>query len=162
LEVQIEPIDVDEIIRGATFTIESTLNNTHVQIVRDIASDIPVLNTDRDKLRQIILNLLDNAVKFTERGEIKISAARQNGALKLVVSDTGIGIPQQDLSQVFEEFHQGGSSTSKKYRGTGLGLAIVKRLVVLLGGHIDVFSQVGAGSTFTVILPFDYKERTAA
>jgi signal transduction histidine kinase len=104
---------------------------------------------------------LANAVKFTERGEIKIAAASHNGALKLQVSDTGIGIPKEALTQVFEEFHRGGSATAKKYLGTGLGLAIVKRLVALLGGDIDVSSEVNVGSTFTIMLPFDYKERTA-
>ena len=114
------------------------------------------LNTDREKLRQIILNLLDNAVKFTERGEIKISASQQNGSLKLVVSDTGIGIEKEDLNKIFEEFHRGDSSSTKKYRGTGLGLAIVKKFVNLLGGEVAVESEVGKGSVFTVTLPLDY------
>jgi two-component system sensor histidine kinase ChiS len=111
------------------------------------------LNTDREKLRQIILNLLGNAAKFTERGEIKISAFQQNGSLKLVVSDTGIGIEKKDLDQIFEKFHQGDLSSNKKYRGTGLGLAIVKRFVTLLGGEVNVESEVGKGSVFTVMLP---------
>ena len=114
-----------------------------------------------DKLRQIILNLLDNAAKFTERGEIRISAARQNGWLKLNVSDTGIGIPEQELSGIFEEFHRVGSANGKKYRGTGLGLAIVRRLVALLEGSIEVSSKVGEGSSFTVILPADYKSKAS-
>ena len=162
LEVRIEPVELEEIIRSAISTVESTLNKNHVQVIRHVASDLPLLNTDRDKVGQIVLNLLDNAVKFTECGEIKISAAQQNGALKLEVADTGIGIRKEDLNQVFEEFQRGGSSTIKKYRGTGLGLAIVKRLVDLLGGTIDVSSKVGEGSTFTVTLPLDYKARTAA
>ena len=161
LEVRIEAVELEEIIRSAVTTIESTLNRNHVQLIRNIAPDLPALNTDRDKLRQIVLNLLDNAVKFTERGEIKISASHQNGALRLEVSDTGIGIRKEDLNQVFEEFRRGGSSTAKKYRGTGLGLAIVKRLVGLLDGSIDVSSEVNVGSTFTVTLPLDYKSRTA-
>ena len=117
--------------------------------------DIPALNTDREKLRQIILNLLDNAVKFTERGEIKIAASQQNGSLKLVVSDTGIGIQKEELNKIFEEFHRGDSSSTKNYRGTGLGLAIVKKFVNLLGGEVAVESEVGKGSVFTVTLPLD-------
>jgi signal transduction histidine kinase len=162
LEVRIEPVELEEIIRSAISTVESTLNKNRVRVIRNIAPDLAVLNTDRDKFRQIILNLLDNAAKFTECGEIKISAAPQNGGLKLEVADTGIGIRKEDLNQVFEEFQRGGSSTIKKYRGTGLGLAIVKRLVDLLGGTIDVSSKVGEGSTFTVTLPLDHKARTAA
>ena len=161
LEVRIESVELEEIIRSAISTIESTLNRNHVQLIRNIAPDLPVLNTDRDKLRQIVLNLLDNAAKFTERGQVKISASQQKGALKLEVSDTGIGIRKEDLNRVFEEFHRGGS-TAKKFRGTGLGLAIVRRLVGLLGGSIEVSSEVNVGSTFTLTLPLDYKTKTAA
>jgi signal transduction histidine kinase len=121
-----------------------------------------MLHTDSEKVRQIMLNLLDNAVKFTDRGEIKIAASQENGALKLVVSDTGIGIEKGDLDQIFEEFHRGDSSASKKYRGTGLGLAIVKKFVNLLGGEVGVESEVGKGSVFTVMLPMDHKESAAA
>jgi signal transduction histidine kinase len=159
MEVHLEPVRVDEVIDGAVSTIEPTLNNDSVRLIREIAPDIPVLNTDREKLRQIIVNLLGNAAKFTELGEIKISAFRQNRSLKLVISDTGIGIEKEDLNQVFEEFYRGGLSSTKKYRGTGLGLAIVKKFVNLLGGEIGVESEVGKGSTFTVVLPFDYRER---
>jgi signal transduction histidine kinase len=158
MEFHMEPVRVDEIIDGAASTIEPILNNDSVRLIREIAPDIPVLNTDREKLRQIILNLLDNAVKFTERGEIKISASEQNGSLKLVVSDTGIGIEKEDLNQIFEEFHRGDLSSTKKYRGTGLGLAITKKFVNLLGGNIDVESEVGKGSSFTVMLPLDYRD----
>jgi signal transduction histidine kinase len=155
MEVRLEPVRVEEVIHGAALTIESILNSGSVRLIREIASGIPALNTDREKLRQIILNLLGNAVKFTERGEIRISACQQNGSLKLVVSDTGIGIEKKDLDQIFEKFHQGDLSSSKKYRGTGLGLAIIKKFVNLLGGEVKVESEVGKGSTFTVMLPLD-------
>jgi two-component system, NtrC family, sensor kinase len=158
MEVRVEPVYVSEVIHGAISTIEPSLNGGGVRIIREIAPGIPALNTDREKLRQIILNLLDNAVKFTERGEIRISAWQQNGSLTLVVSDTGIGIEKKDLDQIFEKFHQGDLSSSKKYRGTGLGLAIVKNFVNLLGGEITVESEVGKGSVFTVTLPMDYHE----
>jgi len=111
-----------------------------VRLVREIAPAIPDLSTDPGKLSQIILNLLENAVKFTEHGEIKIIASQQNGSLQLIVSDTGIGIGKEDLNKIFEEFYQGDLSTTKKYRGTGLGLAIVKRFVSLLVGRLT--SQV--------------------
>jgi len=161
LEVRIEAVDLEEIIRGAISAIESTSTSNHVRVILHVAPNLPVLKTDRDKLRQIVLNLLDNAAKFTERGEIKISASQANETLKLEVSDTGIGIRKEDLNRVFEEFHRGGS-TAKKFRGTGLGLAIVKRLVGLLGGSIEVSSEVNVGSTFTLTLPLDYKAKTAA
>jgi signal transduction histidine kinase len=155
MEVRVERVRVEEIIQGAASTIETILHDNSIKLIREIAPEIPTLNTDREKLRQIILNLLDNAVKFTERGEIKITASQQNGSLKLVVSDTGIGIGRGDLTRIFEEFHRGDASSAKKYRGTGLGLAIVKQFVQLLGGKIAVESEVGKGSRFTVTLPFD-------
>jgi signal transduction histidine kinase/HAMP domain-containing protein len=156
MEVHVEPVKVNEVIQGAISTIESILNGGSVRIIREIAPDLPALNTDREKLGQILLNLLDNAVKFTDRGEIKVAASQQNGSLKLVVSDTGIGIEKEELKQIFEEFHRGHSSSIKKYRGTGLGLAIAKKFVTLLRGDISVQSEVGKGSVFTVTLPLDY------
>jgi signal transduction histidine kinase len=161
MEVRVERVRVEEIIQGAASTIETILRDNSIKLIREIAPEIPTLNTDREKLRQIILNLLDNAVKFTERGEIKISASQQNGSLKLVVSDTGIGIEKGDLTRIFEEFHRGDGSSAKKYRGTGLGLAIVKKFVQLLGGEIDVESEAGKGSTFTVTLPLDSGARAS-
>jgi signal transduction histidine kinase len=155
MEVRVEPVRIQEVIHGAASTIESMLNVDRVRLIREIAPDIPALYTDREKLRHIILNLLGNAVKFTERGEIRISACQQNGSLNLAVSDTGIGIEKKDLDQIFEKFHQGDLSSSKKYRGTGLGLAIVKKFVNLLGGDVAVESEVGKGSVFTVTLPLD-------
>jgi signal transduction histidine kinase len=155
MEMHVEPIGVYEVIQAAISSIEPILNGGSVRIIREIASDLPTVNTDREKLRQIVLNLLDNAAKFTERGEIKVMASQQNGALQLTVSDTGIGIEKEELKQIFEEFHRGHSSNIKKYRGTGLGLAIAKKLVTLLGGDISVQSGVGKGSVFTVTLPLD-------
>jgi len=158
VEVTMERVEVEGIIRDVAATVEPMVNNGHVHIIREVAADIPVLNTDREKLRQIVLNLLDNAVKFTHRGEIKVSAAQQNGALKLAVSDTGIGIAKEDMPRLFEEFYRGRSAT----RGSGLGLTIVKKFVTLLGGEVTVESELGKGSVFTVTLPLERKEQTAA
>jgi signal transduction histidine kinase len=161
LEVHVEPVDLEKIIGGAVLAVGPTASRNHVKVIRHVAPDLPVLNTDRDKIAQIMLNLLDNATKFTERGEIRVIAARHNGSLKLVVSDTGIGIPEQDLNLIFEEFHRARPANGKKYPGTGLGLAIVKKLVDLLGGSIEVSSEVNVGSTFTVTLPLDHSKTAA-
>ncbi len=152
VELRVEPVKIDEIIHGAASIIEPSLNGGSIRLTRDIAPGLPAINTDREKLRQIILNLLDNAAKFTERGEIGIFASQENGSLKLVVSDTGIGIRREELEEIFEEFYRGDLSTAQRFRGTGLGLAIVKRFVGVLGGEIAVESEVGKGSVFTVTL----------
>lgn len=153
MEIQIEAVKIDDLVQEAAATVEPMLNGNSVRIVRDLPSDIAPVYTDREKLRQILLNLLGNAVKFTDRGEIKVSACQQNGDFKLAVADSGIGIAKADFTRIFEEFDRGRLSSDGSYRGTGLGLAIVKRLVDVLGGSIAVDSEVGKGSTFTVTLP---------
>lgn len=158
MEVYVESFKVEEVIQLTMATVEPMLKDGRVRLVRDITPDIPQLNTDREKLKQIILNLLSNAAKFTEQGEIKVSASRQNGSLKLAVSDTGIGMKKEALDHIFDEFRQAEKSTASKYGGTGLGLAIVKRLVNLLGGEIGVESEIGKGTKFTISLPINCKE----
>jgi PAS domain S-box-containing protein len=116
-------------------------------------SSMPQLETDEKKLRQILLNLLANAVKFTERGRVSIDCRRDRDMVRVVVEDTGVGIPPEHLDEIFHEFHQVDPSIHKQYGGTGLGLAIVRRLAELLKGTIDVTSTVGTGSTFTLVIP---------
>jgi len=157
MDVQVEAIDLADVVQLAISTIESSSQKNGIRVISEIAPDLPVLNNDREKLKQILFNLLENAVKFTEQGEIKISASRQNCSLKLAVSDTGIGIPDEDFDRIFLEFYRGRPSIAKKFRGTGLGLSIVKKLVDFLGGNIEVSSEVNVGSTFTIVLPLDYK-----
>ncbi|MBI2999988.1 MAG: sensor histidine kinase [Deltaproteobacteria bacterium] len=153
MEVLPESFRLDEIIEKAASTVEPMLKDGSVRLVSEIALDLPPINTDREKFEQILLNLLSNAAKFTERGEIKISAWQENGFLKVAVSDTGIGMEREALQYIFEEFRRVDMAGTRKYSGTGLGLAIVKRLVTLLGGELSVESEMGKGSTFTVKLP---------
>jgi len=157
MEVFVQSFKIDEIVQVATSTVEPMLKSGRVKLVKEIAPDLPPLNTDRDKLKQVVLNLLSNAAKFTEKGEIKVSASRENESMKLIVSDTGIGMKREALDYIFEEFRQVDMSTTRKYGGTGLGLAIVKKLVNLLGGDISVESEVGKGSKFTITLPINVK-----
>ena len=157
MEVFSESFRLDEVIHMVASTVEPMLKDGRVRLVKEIAPDIPQLNTDRQKLKQIVLNLLSNAVKFTEQGEIRISASRENSSFKLAVADTGIGMKKEALDHIFEEFRQAEKSTASQYGGTGLGLAIVKRLANLLGGDIGVESEVGKGSKFTITLPINLK-----
>lgn len=157
MEVFSESFRLDEVIHMVASTVEPMLKDGRVRLVKEIAPDIPQLNTDRQKLKQIVLNLLSNAAKFTEQGEIRISASRENSSFKLAVADTGIGMKKEALDHIFEEFRQAENSTASQYGGTGLGLAIVKRLANLLGGDIGVESEVGKGSKFTITLPINLK-----
>ncbi len=158
MEAFAETFKLDEVIRVATTTVEPLLRNGNVKLVTEIAPDIPPMRTDRDKLKQCVLNLLGNAVKFTEKGEIKVAARRDDGLLKLTVSDTGIGMSEEALKYIFDEFRQADMSSTRKYGGTGLGLAIVKKFISLMGGDIVVESTVGKGSKFTITLPMELKQ----
>jgi signal transduction histidine kinase len=153
MEVYVETFKVEEVVRVATATVEPMLRNGHVRLTTEIAPDLPPIKTDREKLKQVVLNLLSNSAKFTEKGEIKVAAWNDNGSMKLAVADTGIGMTKDALSYIFEEFRQVDMSTTRRYGGTGLGLAIVKRLISLLGGNISVESEEGKGTRFTVTLP---------
>lgn len=157
-EIHPGPVKIDELVQSAVTTVEPMLNKEQVRLVCDVPADIALLYTDGEKLRQIVLNLLGNAAKFTESGEIKISVCQVNGGFRLAVADTGIGIDTEDLTRIFEEFDRGRLSGNGHYHGTGLGLAIVRRLVDLLGGLVAVESEVGRGSTFTVTLPNKQEE----
>jgi signal transduction histidine kinase len=121
----------------------------------DYPSDFPVVQTDSEKLKQILQNLINNAIKFTEKGNVTISARHipEAKAVEFKVADTGIGIPKEALPAIFEKFRQADSSETRLYGGVGLGLYIVKRFTELLGGKVEVESEEGKGSTFTVKIP---------
>lgn len=143
-------------------TVEPMLKREHVRLVQEVEGDLPPLYTDPDKVRQIVTNLLANAVKFTKAGTIHVVAGARNGVLVITVADTGIGIPAEALPYIFEEFRQVDGTTTREYGGTGLGLAISRRLARLMGGDITVQSTVGVGSTFTVTLPQRHASIAAA
>lgn len=125
----------------------------NIDFVVELAENVPPkLMGDEERIAQILINLVSNAIKFTELGEVKLQATWDNG-LCLKVSDTGIGIPPHALQYIFEEFRQVDGSTSRKYGGTGLGLSIVRKLAEAMGGSVNVESTVGEGTHFTVSLP---------
>ncbi|HEY1269706.1 MAG TPA: GAF domain-containing protein [Candidatus Binatia bacterium] len=162
MEVYAENFRVEDIIRVATSTVEPLLKDGRVRLVTEIAPEMPTLFTDKEKLKQSMLNLLSNAAKFTEKGEIKVSAWSENGSLKVVVADTGIGMTPEALKVIFDEFRQADMSTTRKYGGTGLGLALVKKFAQLMGGDIAAESEAGKGSKFIMTLPIAYKPQETA
>ncbi|MBI4204362.1 MAG: HAMP domain-containing protein [Betaproteobacteria bacterium] len=162
MEVYAAPFQLDALIAEAFASIEPNLKDDRVQLTAQVDPDMPALITDREKVKEIVLNLLSNAANFTEQGAITISAAHADGVLKLAVSDTGIGIRPEGLECIFDEFRQIDMPSARRHGGTGLGLAIVKKLVTLLGGEITVQSEVGRGTRFSVSLPVVWQTKSVS
>jgi len=149
----LEPVILPPLIQSVASTAQSLIKDKPVTLILDIDPELPVLSLDKTRIRQVLLNLLSNAAKFTERGTITLRAARVADAVKIDVIDTGVGIPVEAQERVFAEFQQVDHALNRTYAGTGLGLPISKRLVELHGGTLTLLSTPGVGSTFTVSLP---------
>lgn len=133
----------------------------NVVLEKQVAEDLSIIFSDQDKIRQIVLNLLSNAAKFTPAGRIVLSACQDGETnLRISISDTGIGISQEALPRIFKEFQQADIGTTRQYGGTGLGLSISRNLARLLGGDLSVESELGKGSTFTLTIPMQYRSKT--
>ena len=154
-EVALAPL-LDHCMR----TVEPLLDE-QVVLGLQAVDDLPPMRVDEEKLRQIVINLLSNAAKFTARGRIDVQARVDAGQVEIAVADTGIGIPADKLEAVFEEFEQVDASSTRAHGGTGLGLAIARRLARLMGGELRAQAVLGAGSTFTLSLPLRYGSEAA-
>ena len=157
MDLSFEEVDLEDIIRGVMSTASGLVRDKPIELVTDIPDELPSVHADNMRVRQILLNLVSNAAKFTEKGQIGISAsvlkrAEQNEIL-IAVFDTGAGIAPEDHEKLFERFSQVDASATRKAGGTGLGLAITRHLVELHGGRIWVESAPGEGSTFLFTLP---------
>ena len=157
MEAFAEDFDVDTLLEDVAGTVQPLADKNGNTLVLEHGKQLGSAHQDLTKIRQTLFNLLSNAAKFTHAGNITLSAERvQDGNsdwLRFTVSDTGIGIPQDKIDHVFEEFSQADESTTRDYGGTGLGLAISRRFCRMLGGDLTVKSRPGEGSTFTVLLP---------
>jgi signal transduction histidine kinase/CheY-like chemotaxis protein len=153
MELYTEPVQVAELIQGVLATTAGLTKDKPIELHQELAPHLPPVAADRTRLRQILLNLLSNAAKFTASGAITVRAQHTGEHLVLSVSDTGIGIAPEHLVTIFEEFRQLEGSANRRYEGTGLGLAICRRLVELHGGQLWVESTLGVGSTFAFSLP---------
>jgi signal transduction histidine kinase len=141
---------VVETVRSAT---ESLAQNKKLILKTEVAKSLPIGLGDEQRLTQVLLNLVGNAIKFTDAGEVRVSATSANGHFAVSVVDTGPGIPEEHQARIFEQFHQVDGSNTKAKGGTGLGLAIAKQIVEMHGGRIWVESTIGQGSTFYMELP---------
>ncbi len=155
MPVHVEPVKLGEVLAELSETIEPMMTPKNLELIIDIDPALPVVETDRTKVKQIVLNLLSNAVKFTHQGHIAVRArpAADDTGVMIDVEDTGIGIREEDLPKIFEDFRQVDQSSTREYGGTGLGLSITKKLLHLLGGTIRVHSVPEGGSTFSIWLP---------
>ncbi len=160
VETVIETVDVAALVDESIATVREYLKGKQVEIYAQIEPEVTNVSTDALKLRQIVLNLLSNAAKFTDAGEIAVEVKRDGKYVVLRVEDTGAGIAAEHLPHIFEKFRQLDGSPTRKVGGTGLGLAIVRELCRVLGGSVEVSSTVGRGSVFTVKLPAGFAPST--
>ncbi len=157
VELEIESFRTENLIDDVVVMLEPEIAASGNEFIVDIDDSLGEMRSDRTKLRQILSNLLNNAGKFTDNGTVRIAASREERANKtwyrFEVEDTGIGLAEEKLPRLFEAFTQEDESTTRKYGGTGLGLAICKNYCEMLGGSIEVKSELGEGTTFTIAIP---------
>ncbi|MFA9370232.1 MAG: response regulator [Labilibaculum antarcticum] len=153
MDVYPRQIQLNPILKLLKENIQPLANQKGITLDVNYSKDLPYFDSDEVRLSQILTNLVSNAVKFTEKGKVVISAFHDKEQIKIEVKDTGIGISNKNLERIFDEFRQIDGSSSRQYEGTGLGLAIVNKLVKILGGKISVKSELDKGSCFTLTLP---------
>ena len=153
LPLEMQEVNFAEVVEEAIFSVQETLDAKGIRLERMLQDGLPKVVTDLGKANQIVFLLLENAVKFTERGEILISASVEKDTLHCSIADTGIGICPDDQQLIFDEFFQVDEFSSHRYRGAGLGLTLVRDLLVLLDGECVVESEPGRGTTVTFSIP---------
>ena len=158
VEIRPEPVSIERLANNLRQVFQPVAADKNLDFVVEIAAEGPAaIETDVQRLEQVLKNLLSNAFKFTEAGQVKLAIRPDGkGQVSLSVTDTGIGISEEQQRSVFEAFHQADATISRKYGGTGLGLSISRELIRLLGGTIRLASRPGQGSTFTVLIPESY------
>ncbi len=158
LEVRKTEFDLVESTNKVVGLIRPLAENKKLPLLALVPENTGMIKSDKRRVEQIMLNLLNNAVKFTEKGFVRLTVERDEASVKISVADTGIGIPQSEIHNLFRPFKQLDAGLARLHEGTGLGLAICRRLTDLLGGHISVTSEFGKGSVFTVTLPLCEQE----
>ena len=169
LELESIPFDLPKVVHATATLLAVRAREKHLELTVDVPPDVPqMVRGDPTRVRQVLMNLIGNAIKFTEEGEVDVSASvtQRDGdeaAVQFRVRDTGIGISEEQLGSIFKEFTQADASMTRRYGGTGLGLAISRRLVALMGGVLAVTSEVGRGSefSFTLRLPLEAAQAAA-
>jgi signal transduction histidine kinase len=153
LTLSLSDYSLTNLVQGVYVAVEPLASRKNLALTTKIAPSLPAGHGDERRLAQVLLNLVGNAIKFTDKGEVAIEASLSNGSFRVAVRDSGPGIAPADQAKIFEEFQQVDNTSTREKGGTGLGLAISKRIVEMHGGRILVESQLGKGSTFTIKLP---------
>jgi signal transduction histidine kinase len=162
LTLSLNDYSLKDVVHTVVTATEPLAAEKKLLVKVEMARDLPAGLGDQRRIAQVLLNLIGNAIKFTDAGEVRIAANLENGRFALAVTDTGPGIPASEQTRIFEEFHQIDNSNTKTKGGTGLGLAIAKRIVEMHGGRIWVESAVGKGSTFRIALPVRPEQQPGA
>lgn len=161
LNLQYGNIDLSSLVNVVLSLLSSSIPKDTLKLINQVPKDFPNIWADEDRLHQILINLIGNAIKFTNTGTITVSATLQNKFVEIIVADTGVGIASDRIGKIFDFFEQVDTTIVNKYGGTGIGLNITKQLVELHGGEIYVQSQVGQGSQFRFTLPWTAKKKLA-
>lgn len=158
MEIVLEFISITPLLNIIKDNLSQLADEKGLSITLKLANDLPKIETEESKLQQILTNIIGNAVKFTKKGSVDIAVSNDAENIFIEVKDSGIGISDDELPHIFDEFRQADGSSSRPYEGTGLGLAIANKLTQILGGSIRVKSKLGKGSVFTIILPIKWHE----
>jgi signal transduction histidine kinase len=158
VEVSKEAFSMPQVVEQVVESLRPLAEQKGLTLLAQIAPEVDVLVSDERRIRQILINLANNAIKFTEKGGVRIACRRRDSAIEVRVTDTGVGIREADMGKLFKPFQQLDTGTSRKYEGTGLGLSVCKRILDLLGGRIWVESRFGEGSTFAFTVPLKPEE----
>jgi len=155
LEVKVEPVELGPSLTEVINQLKPMASNKSLQLAMELEESLPMVLADSQRFRQVVINMVSNALKFTEKGcvIIQCSLLERYDMVRVSVSDTGIGISPAALDYIFEAFRQADGSTTRRFGGTGLGLTIARKLIELQGGEVSVESVVGQGSTFSFTLP---------
>jgi signal transduction histidine kinase len=161
MPLNLSTFDVPELVNEVMSELEPIIRRSTLRVTARMARNLRPLKSDRQKVKQVVLNLLSNALKFTPAGAVTISASYDDKKrwIAVAVKDTGVGIAPEDQAKVFEDFRQLDSSPTRGYGGTGLGLSICRRLGQMLGGSIELVSELNEGSTFILKLPARLRRR---
>jgi signal transduction histidine kinase len=162
LSLSFNDYSMQEIVGNVIAAVESLGDEKNLPLKADLSPELPLGKGDEQRITQVLLNLVSNAIKFTDEGEVSIKVVVSDDTFQVSVTDTGMGISEADQKLIFEEFQQADGSATRAKGGTGLGLAIARRIVEMHGGRLRVESTLGEGATFTFTLPVRAEQRTEA